>query len=86
MMGELGTYASARVRTVDDCGRSSARPNGSIMPEAFERWVCDAGMLNTGGMLFILTNTTKRPHIITHVTVHTHTLHTQMPVLCICTH
>lgn len=73
-MGELGTYAAARVgRTVGDCGASSNKPKGSIMPEAVRRRVCDAGMLNTAGMLFIFTNTTKCPHTNTHVRVHVHT-------------
>lgn len=35
--------------------------------------VCDAGMLNTGGMLFIFTNTTKHPYSMTHVWGYPHT-------------
>lgn len=39
------------------------------MPEPVQRRVCDTGMLNTAGMLFIFTNTTKYPHKIPHVRV-----------------
>lgn len=77
MMADLGTQAAAASasvrRTVGDCGASSNRPNGSFMPEAVSRRACDAGMLNTAGMLFIFTNTTKLSHINTHVRLSAHT-------------
>lgn len=40
----------------------SARPKGVIMPEAGSR----GGMLNSGGMLFIFTITSTRPHLDAH--------------------
>lgn len=62
MMGELGTYTATRVRRTDgDCGASSNRSNGSIMPAAVRRRVCDTGMLNTAGMLFIFINNPNLP-------------------------
>lgn len=40
------------------------------MPEAVGKRVCEAGMLNTAGMLFVFTNTTMPPpHTDTRVRI-----------------
>lgn len=70
MRGEPGHTARAR-RTVGDCGASPDEPNGSFMPEAVGRRVCEAGMLNTAGMLFVFTNTTMRTHTRGYLQTHT---------------
>lgn len=49
-------------RTVSDCGASSNGTNGSIIPWAVKSRACNAGMLNTAGMLFVFINTTMYPH------------------------